>query len=184
MARNPCRIYISGFPEDVKEREVEDIFYKYGKIRDIDIKRGMRDDGTTFAFVDFGHPLDAEDAVQACDGMRFDGRRLRVEPSGKSRGPPPSGEKHPLAGPPSRTEWRVVVLGLPESASWQDLKDHMRKAGKVGYANIVEKGRGIVEYQERRDMDWALDRLHRSEFRNPYSTSQIEEGAGCLAMPG
>ncbi|KAM7261260.1 hypothetical protein ACFE04_026735 [Oxalis oulophora] len=27
------------------------------------------------------------------------------------------------------SEYRVIVQGLPSSASWQDLKDHMRKAG-------------------------------------------------------
>lgn len=26
-----------------------------------------------------------------------------------------------------QTEFRAVVTGLPQSASWQDLKDHMRK---------------------------------------------------------
>lgn len=35
------------------------------------------------------------------------------------------------------TEFRVIVTGLPPSASWQDLKDHMRKAGEPTYTDVV-----------------------------------------------
>lgn len=41
---------------------------------------------------------------------------------------------------------QVIVTGLPMSASWQDLKDHMRQAGDVGYCDVDKKGGGIVEY--------------------------------------
>ena len=33
-----------------------------------------------------------------------------------------------------RSDYRVLVTGLPKTASWQDLKDHMRKAGDVTFA--------------------------------------------------
>ena len=35
-----------------------------------------------------------------------------------------------------RSDFRVLVTGLPKSASWQDLKDHMRKAGDVTFAQV------------------------------------------------
>lgn len=35
------------------------------------------------------------------------------------------------------TEFRVIVTGLPPTASWQDLKDHMRKAGEPTYTDVV-----------------------------------------------
>ena len=35
-----------------------------------------------------------------------------------------------------RTGYRVMVTGLPKSASWQDLKDHMRKAGDGTFAQV------------------------------------------------
>ena len=47
------------------------------------------------------------------------------------RGPPP--------GPPRnlrRSEHRVIVSGLPVSASWQDLKDFCRAAGDVIYTDV------------------------------------------------
>lgn len=35
-----------------------------------------------------------------------------------------------IMSPGRQTEFRTVVTGLPQSASWQDLKDHMRKVSK------------------------------------------------------
>ena len=35
-----------------------------------------------------------------------------------------------------RTGYRVMVTHLPKSASWQDLKDHMRRAGDVTFAQV------------------------------------------------
>lgn len=32
------RIYVGNLPMDVRERELDDLFYKYGRIRDIEIK--------------------------------------------------------------------------------------------------------------------------------------------------
>jgi hypothetical protein len=37
---------------------------------------------------------------------------------------------------PYNTAFRVVVSGLPATASWQDLKDHMRKGGEVTFAQV------------------------------------------------
>jgi RNA recognition motif-containing protein len=48
-----------------------------------------------------------------------------------------------------QTEHRVIVTGLPPSASWQDLKDHMRKAGDVVYTDVDHRGGGIVHYGTR-----------------------------------
>lgn len=62
----------------------------------------------------------AEDAAHARDGFDFYGTTLRVELArgGNPRGPP--------RGPTNRrqggTPFRVIVRGLPASASWQDLK--------------------------------------------------------------
>ncbi|GKD30551.1 serine/arginine-rich splicing factor SR34A, partial [Tanacetum coccineum] len=38
-----------------------------------------------------------------------------------------------------------IVRGLPSSASWQDLKDHMRKAGDVCFAEISRDKKGNMK---------------------------------------
>lgn len=48
------RIYVGNLPTDVQERDIEDLFFKYGKIRDIELKNNR---GTIpFAFVRFEDP--------------------------------------------------------------------------------------------------------------------------------
>lgn len=105
------------------------------------------------------------------DGYDYEGNRLRVELSKGSRGMDGGdrggrggyggdrgGDRGGYggggrgggggggAGGGRRTEFQVIVTGLPPSASWQDLKDHMRDAGDVGYCDVDRKGGGIVEY--------------------------------------
>jgi arginine/serine-rich splicing factor 1/9 len=55
---------------------VEDLFSKYGRIVEIDLKLPPRPPG--FAFVEFEHTRDAQDAVDGRDGYDFYGSRLRV----------------------------------------------------------------------------------------------------------
>ena len=38
-------------------------------------------------------------------------------------------------GPPTRTNYRVIVENLSSRVSWQDLKDLMRRTADVCYAN-------------------------------------------------
>jgi len=44
------RIYVGNLPGNINPRELDDLFYKYGNIRDIDLKNRR---GTPFAFIDF-----------------------------------------------------------------------------------------------------------------------------------
>ncbi|KAK1160096.1 UNVERIFIED_CONTAM: hypothetical protein FKN15_045482 [Acipenser sinensis] len=163
------RIYVGNLPADVQERDVEDLFYKYGKIRDIELKNNR---GTIpFAFVRFEDPRDAEDAVHGRNGYGFGDSKLRVEyprsSSSKFNGPMAGGAPRGRFGPPSRrSEFRVIVTGLPPSGSWQDLKDHMREAGDVCFADVQRDGEGVVEFLRREDMEYALRRLDRTEFRS------------------
>lgn len=59
-----------------------------------------------------------------------------------------------------------LCLGLPPSGSWQDLKDHMREAGDVCYADVQKDGMGMVEYLRKEDMEYALRKLDETKFRS------------------
>uniref|UniRef100_A0A8I3W4U2 Serine and arginine rich splicing factor 9 n=1 Tax=Callithrix jacchus TaxID=9483 RepID=A0A8I3W4U2_CALJA len=121
------RIYVGDLPTDVREKDLEDLFYKYGRIREIELKN--RHGLVPFAFVRFEDPRDAEDAIYGRNGYDYGQCRLRVEfpRTYGGRGGWPRGGRN---GPPTRrSDFRVLVSGLPPSGSWQDLKDHMREAG-------------------------------------------------------
>lgn len=71
------RIYVGNLPMDVKESEVEDLFYKCGRITRVDVKQVSRP--PCFAFVEFEDDRDADDAVRKFNGYKFDKETLRVE---------------------------------------------------------------------------------------------------------
>ncbi|KAF5280169.1 hypothetical protein FQR65_LT15032 [Abscondita terminalis] len=61
---------------------------------------------------------------------------------------------------------KVFVTGLPPSGSWQDLKDHMREAGDVCFADSFKDGSGVVEFLRYEDMKYAIKKLDDSRFRS------------------
>jgi RNA recognition motif-containing protein len=70
-------LFVGNLPYDAKSREVEDVFYKYGRIESVNVRSKGRD---TFAFVEFSRQDDAEEALRRRDGYQFDDRhRIRVE---------------------------------------------------------------------------------------------------------
>ncbi|XP_071179965.1 serine/arginine-rich splicing factor 1-like [Mytilus edulis] len=201
---NDSRIYVGNLPPDIRARDIEDLFYKFGRINFVDLKTRR---GPPFAFVEFEDPRDADDAVVQRDGYNYDGYTLRVEfPRGGGSGGGPDGGGGGggggyrggggggggrgyggggggrgrggfggggggggggRGGPPSRrSEYRVLVSGLPPSGSWQDLKDHMREAGDVCYADVYKDGTGVVEFLRKEDMKYAVRKLDDSKFRS------------------
>jgi len=179
-------LYVGNLPGDVREGEIEDLFYKYGRIIDVDLKVPPRPPG--YCFIEFEDARDAEDAIRGRDGYNFDGHRIRVEfahggrRTSSSLGRPSSyssiaGGRGGRGGVTRHTDYRVLVTGLPSSASWQDLKDHMRRAGDVCYAEVFRDSngtRGTVDYTNLEDMKYAIRKLDDSEFRNAFSRSYIQ----------
>ncbi|KAM4617382.1 serine/arginine-rich splicing factor 9-like [Discoglossus pictus] len=171
------RIYVGNHPADVWEKELEELFHRYGRIRSVELKNRGGRRNSPFAFISFQDPRDAEDAVFGWNEYDFGSCRLRVEfprpfrgsrgDGGGSGGGSGGGYGAPRGrnGPPSRrSEFRVLVSGLPPSGSWQDLKDHMREAGDVCYADVHKDGMGIVEFIRKEDMEYALRKLDDTKF--------------------
>ena len=48
----------------------------------------------------------------------------------------------------------------------RDLKDHMREAGDVCFADVYKDGTGVVEFMRQEDMKYALRKLNDSRFRS------------------
>ncbi|WIA28221.1 hypothetical protein OEZ86_010779 [Tetradesmus obliquus] len=182
--RGPNVIYVGNLPNDIKERELQELFEKFGSIRAIDIKIPPRP--PPFAFIEFNEARDAEDAAQARDGYDFYGTTLRVElarggrPSGGPRGGDFGGRGGGggARGPPrgARGNFRVLIKGLPASASWQDLKDHFRQYVKPAFTDVYrDRGEavGVAEFETMDDMLYAIKKLDDTEFKNPFEKSYI-----------
>uniref|UniRef100_A0A4W5KTM3 RRM domain-containing protein n=1 Tax=Hucho hucho TaxID=62062 RepID=A0A4W5KTM3_9TELE len=76
----------------------------------------------------------------------------------------------PLPPPPPSSP------GLPSSGSWQDLKDHMREAGDVCYADVFRDGTGVVEFVRKEDMTYAVRKLDNTKFRSHEVGQGLEVG--------
>jgi len=191
--RNDCRIYVGNLPPDIRDRDLEDLFHKFGRINYIDLKNRR---GPPFAFIEFEDPRDAEDAVDRREGYNYDGYKLRVEfPRGDRRGGDDGGSgSYRGSGfggrsraPPRRSGHRVFVTGLPFSGSWQDLKDHLREAGDVCYADVFKDGTGVAEFVRREDMKYAIRKLDDTKFRShegDTSYIRIKEDTGSRGGKG
>ncbi|XP_033112783.1 serine/arginine-rich splicing factor 6-like [Anneissia japonica] len=174
------RIYIGRLNYQAREKDVERFFKGYGRIREINLKNG-------FGFVEFDDYRDADDAVYELNGRELCNDKVIIEHArgpgrrddhhrgggggggggGYSYGPPRRSrggmDKY---GPPVRTEFRVIVENLSSRVSWQDLKDYMRQAGEVTFADAHKqhKNEGIVEFATLSDMRNAISKLDDSEI--------------------
>ncbi|XP_049844877.1 serine-arginine protein 55-like isoform X8 [Schistocerca gregaria] len=166
------RVFIGGLTYRVREHDLEKFFRKYGRIKEIAMKNG-------FAFVEFDDYRDADDAVYELNGKELLGERVIVEHArGTARGEPRlygggmGGYTRRRSswmdkyGPPTRTEYRLIVENLSSRISWQDLKDFMRQAGEVTYADAHKQRRneGVVEFASYSDMRNALQKLDDTEL--------------------
>ncbi|XXG66188.1 hypothetical protein AAC387_Pa05g3719 [Persea americana] len=66
------RLYVGHLSSRTRSRDLEDLFSRYGRVRDVDLKRD-------FAFIEFSDPRDADDARYSLNGRDFDGSRIVVE---------------------------------------------------------------------------------------------------------
>ncbi|KAB2084848.1 hypothetical protein ES319_A05G361500v1 [Gossypium barbadense] len=66
------RLYVGHLSSRTRSRDLEDMFSRYGRIRDVDMKRD-------YAFVEFSDPRDADDARYSLNGRDLDGSRIVVE---------------------------------------------------------------------------------------------------------
>ena len=77
-SRSTSRIYVGHLSERTRQRDVEYLFGRFGRIRDIDMKH-------RYAFITYGDSRDAEDAIHDLHKRTIDGSRLIVEHAREKR---------------------------------------------------------------------------------------------------
>lgn len=109
-----------------------------------------------FAFVEFEDKRDAEYAVKDMDGRQIMGKRVRCELSrrGGARGEEVAKSAR---GPPQRTPYRIKISGLPENASWKELKDIFRKDTEPVYVDLRGRGTAVAEFAAEADVGRAIE---------------------------
>ncbi|RLN92042.1 hypothetical protein BBJ28_00020933, partial [Nothophytophthora sp. Chile5] len=79
--------------------------------------------------------------------------------------------------PPRGTQYRVAVSGLPDSMSWQDLKDFLRDGGDVVHSDVDRRGNGTASFVTPDEMRRAIRKLDGAELAGERVRIR-EEGAG------
>lgn len=110
------------------------------------------------------------------------GRRVFAS-SQEQHGGKPSRPERNLS---KRTSTRVYVGNLKFEVSWQDLKDHMKQAGRVLRADVMtdangrSKGCGIVEFESAADAEQAIATLNDTDLngRLIFVREDREQGSG------
>ena len=136
------RVYVGNLPQDIRQRDVEDLFFKFGRIVEIDLKIPSR--GPALAFVTFESWKDAEDAVKGRDGVEYEGSRLRVEVIRDGSGSRGGGRERGRADERGREPGRSGGYRGGADSDWAGGSSGMGGGG--GYA---ERGYGDRGYSER-----------------------------------
>ncbi|KAI8097619.1 uncharacterized protein BX664DRAFT_83374 [Halteromyces radiatus] len=168
------RVYIGHLARDARARDLERLFKNYGEIREVNVKSG-------FGFVEFKSARDAKDVVYDFHGKNFLGERLIVEIARGARRTrddgPDRGRRDDRRGNSRRStsRYRLVVENVAPSTNWQDLKDMMRKAGEVIYADVGKPrpGEGVVDFADRADMEYALKKMNDRELNGQRITLRL-----------
>ncbi|EER18217.1 Serine-arginine protein, putative [Perkinsus marinus ATCC 50983] len=198
-----ARIVVSNIPSNLRERELDDIFYKFGRIESIEIRGARINESsrrrTAYAYVQFRDWQDAADAAKSRNGYEIDGQPITVEVDSDSRddsrGPYAKGKGKGGryddygggygkggSGSPlgfydsmgmSENYYRVVVTNLPRGASWQDLKDRMRDAGECRFTEVTRDGVGVAGFAGQSDVERAVRTLDDTEMKSHFGDTSI-----------
>ncbi|GAA5853194.1 hypothetical protein JCM8547_000236 [Rhodosporidiobolus lusitaniae] len=199
------RLYIGRVPQQASNRDFQEYFGSLGKLVEVRIMAG-------FAFIEYDQLRDAEQAVAEYNNKDFLGERILVEFAKPPRamddrfgpprggyggggygGPPPPrgygggyGYDMPPRNPPARpgSGYRLVVSGLAQGTSWQELKDFGRTIGNVSFADVdrSDPNIGFIEFSSRRDADDAISSLSGKDLNG--STVTLSEDRNAPAPRG
>jgi RNA recognition motif-containing protein len=167
------RVYVGNLSWDVTWQELKEHMRSAGEVVFAEIITENNGRSKGCGIVHYATEAEAQQAISTLLHTELKGRTIFVRedregnPGGSSGHAGGSGKGQNY---PGNTNASVYVWNLSYDTSWQDLKDHMRKAGNVDQATILTDddgssiGCGVVVYQKHQDAQRAIRELQDSEL--------------------
>ena len=152
------RLYVGNLSWSVTWRELKDHMKSAGDVTRADILQSPDGRSKGCGIVEFATAEEASNAVETLHDSELMGRQIFVREDREAEKAAESSSK------------RVYVGNLAYEVAWQDLKDHMRDAGDVQYAEVMmmsdgrSKGCGIVEFATAEGAKNAIETLNDTEL--------------------
>lgn len=184
--KQDCRVYVGNLSWDVSWQDLKDHMRTVGgEVSYAEVMKGPDGRSKGCGVVEFSSADEAQEAITQLNDSELSGRMIFVREdreTGGARGGGGAGGGGHRGG----SSASVYVGNLAYETSWQDLKDHMRQAGNVDQAHVLQsedgrsKGCGIVTYQNPRDAVRAIRELQNSDLHGrPINVREDrEQGSG------
>jgi len=183
--KQDCRVYVGNLSWDVSWQDLKDHMRSAGDVSHAEVMSEPDGRSKGCGVVEFKSSEEAKVAISTLNDSELKGRMIFVREDretggGGARAGGAGGHRGGGGG------CSVYVGNLAYETSWHDLKDHMRGAGNVDQANVLQsddgrsKGCGIVIYQSPRDAARAIRELQNSVLhgRPIFVREDREQGGG------
>jgi len=156
------RVFVGNLPYSASWQDLKDVMRAAGKVLHCDIiaQPGTAMGSKGCGLVEFSTAEEAQRAIAELHDTHMNGRPIFVRED-REEGTPIRNPLRDVGAKPSRGSGGgsgnpcVFVGNLAYSVTWQDLKDHMRRAGRVVRVDIMEepgtalnsKGCALVRYE-------------------------------------
>lgn len=175
------RVYVGNLSWDVRWQDLKDHMRQSGEVLHAEVICESNGRSKGCGIVEFATPAEAQEAISTLTDTELKGRMIFVREDRETS----SGSAGGFQGQRS-DNCSVYVWNLSYETSWQDLKDHMRKAGNVDQANLLNDTSGtsigcaVVVYQRPQEAARAIRELQNSELngRNIYVREDRNSGGG------
>ncbi|ETL85524.1 hypothetical protein L917_14946 [Phytophthora nicotianae] len=155
-----CRVYVGNLSWSIKWQDLKDHMQAAGPVELATVLEwNGRSKGC--GIVTYATEEAAQNAIATLNDTELGGRKIFVR---EDREAQPTSTTKPKRG------FRVYVGNLSWNVKWQELKDHMKKAGTVVHADVLElangrsKGCGLVEYATEEEAAKAIAELNNTEL--------------------
>jgi len=155
---NPCRIWVGGLSDRIKEEDLKDVFLEFGEIIEVRVRSTSRD---TFAFVEFLDHGAAKKAIATIDQTNIRGYPVKCNWASFNKGGNDSG------GRGSGSRYQIWIGRLNHQTPERKIRRKFEKFGKVLSMQLRSTSQDVfcfVEYSDRRACSDAIQAMHDREF--------------------